>query len=136
MGTRTFETLGVVGAGTMGSGIAQKMATEGFRVILVDLDDDKVARGLSMIRSTLEQGVERGILKPPQVQEIQGRIEGSADMGRLAEADLVVEAVFEDLAVKRDVFLRLERACRKDAILATNTSSLSCTPTMSAHDTE
>jgi len=123
MTTRTFRTLGVVGAGNMGSGIAQKMATEGFRVVLVDLDDDKVARGLSIIRSTLEQGVERGILKPPQVQEIQSRVVGSADMGRLTEADLVVEAVFEDLAVKRDVFQRLERACRPDAILATNTSS-------------
>ncbi len=123
MVTRTFRTLGVVGAGTMGSGIAQKMASEGFDVVLVDLDDDKVARGRSIIRSTLEQGVERKILKPAQVEEIEARIHGSSDMTRLADADLVVEAVFEDLAVKRDVFERLERACRPDAILATNTSS-------------
>jgi enoyl-CoA hydratase/3-hydroxyacyl-CoA dehydrogenase len=123
MTTRSFHTLGVVGAGTMGSGIAQKMAAEGFRVVLVDLDDEKVARGLTMIRATLDQGVERGILKAPQVQEILSRIEGSAEMASLARADLVVEAVFEDLAVKRDVFSRLERACRPETILATNTSS-------------
>ena len=110
MVTRTFQKLGVVGAGTMGSGIAQKMASEGFEVFLVDLDDEKVARGRSIIRSTLEQAVERKILKPAQVAEIEGRIHGTADMARLVEADLVVEAVFEDLAVKRDVFERLERA--------------------------
>jgi len=123
MTARTYQTLGVVGAGNMGSGIAQKIATEGFRVVLVDLDDEKVARGLSTIRATLDQGVERKILERQQAQEILSRVQGTTDMGRLGEADLVVEAVFEDLAVKRDVFARLERACRPDTILATNTSS-------------
>src|SRR5512138_1327590 len=106
--TRPIRTLAVIGAGNMGSGIAQKMATEGFPVILVDLDDAKVARGLDTIATTLAQGVERKIFRPEQAQAVRDRIRGTADWSALAEADLVVEAVFEDLQVKRDVFDRLE----------------------------
>lgn len=120
---RPIRTLAVIGAGNMGSGIAQKMATEGFPVILVDLDDAKVARGLDTIATTLAQGVERKIFRPEQAEAIRGRIRGTADWSALAEADLVVEAVFEDLKVKRDVFERLERHARPDAILGSNTSS-------------
>jgi len=124
---RPFRTLAVVGAGNMGSGIAQKMAAEGFDVVMVDVDERQVARGMGIIAKTLEQGVERRIFKPEVAAGIRGRIAGTADWGRLAEADLVVEAVFEDVAVKRDVFARLDEACRADAVLATNTSSLSVT---------
>ncbi len=122
-----FRKLAVIGAGNMGSGIAQKMATEGFTVVLVDLDDDKVARGVGGIRKTLEQGVERKIFKPEQAEAILERIRGTSDWGELRDVDLVVEAVFEDRDVKREVFARLEGACRDDAILGTNTSSFSVT---------
>lgn len=122
-----FRKLAVIGAGNMGSGIAQKMATEGFPVVLVDLDDARVERGLSIIRKTLEEGVERRIFKAEQAEAIRARVEGSSDWNALADCDLVVEAVFEDEQVKRDVFARLDRVCRPDAILATNTSSLSVT---------
>ena len=107
----------------MGSGIAQKIATEGIPVILVDLDDEKVQRGLGIIRKTLEEGVERRIFRAAQVEEILGRIRGTADWSTLEEADLVIEAVFEDLKVKQDVFRRLGEVCRPEAILCTNTSS-------------
>ena len=95
---RPFERLAVVGAGNMGSGIAQKMATEGFQVVLVDLDDGKVARGLQIIESTLADGVGRGIFSSGDAAAIAGRVTGTAKFDDLAGVDLVVEAVFEDLA--------------------------------------
>jgi len=121
--TRPVRVLAVIGAGNMGSGIAQKAATEGFPTILIDLDDAKVARGLAIIDKTLSDGVARKIFREDDAKAIRARISGTADWSRLAEADLVVEAVFEDFEVKKQVVARLEAACRKDAILATNTSS-------------
>lgn len=120
---RPFKTLCVVGAGNMGSGIAQKMATEGFDVVVVDLDDDKVARGLSIIDKTLAEGVERKIFRPADAQAIRARIRGTSRFEDLADVDLAVEAVFEDLDVKQSVFAKLEKHVRPDTILATNTSS-------------
>src|SRR5881392_2731907 len=123
MADATFRTLAVIGAGNMGSGIAQKMASEGFDVLLVDLDEEKVARGLRGITQTLHDGIERKLFTPERVKEILSRIRGTTAFEDLADVDLVVEAAFEDMTVKRDVFARLERVCRPDAILATNTSS-------------
>jgi enoyl-CoA hydratase / 3-hydroxyacyl-CoA dehydrogenase len=129
---RPFDRLAVVGAGNMGSGIAQKMATEGFRVVLVDLDDEKVARGVRIIEQTLHDGVARKLFKPDEVSRILQRISGTSRFEDLADVDLVVEAVFEDFEVKKDVFRRLDRACKRDAILATNTSSYSVSELASA----
>jgi enoyl-CoA hydratase/3-hydroxyacyl-CoA dehydrogenase len=120
---RGFERLAVIGAGNMGAGIAQKMATEGFDVTLVDLDDARVAQGVERIRRTLAEAVERKILRAEQVDAILARVRATADWGACAEVDLAVEAVFEDLEVKRRVFARLDELARPDAILATNTSS-------------
>ncbi len=120
-----FRKLGVVGSGTMGSGIAQKMASEGFTVVMLDLDDARVEAGMERIRRTLDEGVQRKVFAPEQAQAILNRIEGTTDWSHLGDADLVVEAVFEDREVKRQVFERLDAICRPDAILATNTSSLS-----------
>lgn len=124
---RPFEHLAVVGAGNMGSGIAQKMASEGFTVTLVDLDDEKVARGLGIIEKTLNDGVQRGIFGAADVAAILQRITGTSRFEDLGNVDLVVEAVFEDIDVKRRVFRRLDEVCRPDAILATNTSSFAVT---------
>src|SRR5437763_8344372 len=107
----------------MGSGIAQKMATEGYDVGLVDVDDEKVARGIGIIDRTLKEAVDRGIMNAGTIASIRDRVHGSARFDDLRDADLVVEAVFEDRALKQDVFRRLEAVCRPDAILATNTSS-------------
>src|SRR4051812_4894499 len=107
----------------MGSGIAQKIATEGFHVVLVDVDDEKVARGIGIIDRTLKDAVDRGIMRPEKTTAIRERIHGTARFEDLRDIDLVVEAVFEDRALKQDVFRRLEAVCRPDAILATNTSS-------------
>jgi enoyl-CoA hydratase / 3-hydroxyacyl-CoA dehydrogenase len=124
---RPFARLAVVGAGNMGSGIAQKMATEGFPVVLVDLDDEKVGRGLRIVERTLGDGVARGIFSAPDAAAIQQRITGTSRFEDLADVDLVVEAVFEDFDVKQQVFRRLDDVCRESAILATNTSSYSVT---------
>jgi len=121
--TRSVRVLAVIGAGNMGSGIAQKAATEGFPVILIDVDDEKVARGLSIIDKTLAAGVERKIFKSDDAKAIRDRVTGTADWSALSAADLVIEAVFEDFEVKKQVIAKLESVCRKDAILATNTSS-------------
>ena len=116
----------------MGSGIAQKMATEGFAVTLVDLDDEKVARGMSIIEKTLNDGVQRGIFSPPEAAAILQRVTGTSRFEDLGDVDLVVEAVFEDLEIKKTVFRRLDEVCRPDAILATNTSSYAVTELASA----
>lgn len=113
----------VIGAGNMGSGIAQKIATEGLPVILVDLDDEKVQRGMQIIKTTLDQGVQRKLFRPEQVAKILEGIEGTSDWSNLERADLVIEAVFEDLEVKKKVFQRLGEVTRPTAILGTNTSS-------------
>ena len=118
-----IDRVAVIGAGNMGSGIAQKYATEGLRVTLVDLDDVRVEAGLRRISGLLGEGVERRIFRPEQATEIRERIHGTSDWERLAEVDLVIEAVFEDLGVKAKVFERLSAVCRPDCILATNTSS-------------
>ena len=123
----SFRTLGVVGAGNMGSGIAQKMAMEGFDVVMVDVDEAGVKRGTGLIEANLVQAVERRVLTPAEADAARARIRGSIAFDDLAAADLVVEAVFEDLDAKRGVFRRLEAVCRPDAILATNTSSFSVT---------
>jgi enoyl-CoA hydratase / 3-hydroxyacyl-CoA dehydrogenase len=124
---RPFTRLAVIGAGNMGSGIAQKMATEGFDVVLVDVDNDRVARGLSIIERTLGDGVARGIFTAESAAAILARVKGTSRVEDLADVDLVVEAVFEDFDVKKSVFRRLDEVCPAAAILATNTSSFSVT---------
>lgn len=115
--------IGIVGAGNMGSGIAQKMAQEGLRVVMVDLNEESLERGFNNIRQTLKEAVERKIFTGEQVQEILSRIRGATDLNELADADLVVEAVFEDEKVKGELFARLDKICEPKTIFATNTSS-------------
>lgn len=118
-----INKIGVIGAGNMGSGIAQKIAQEGLQVVMVDLKEEFVERGLGIIKQTLEEGVQRNILKPAQVDEVLSRITGSSDFQAIADADLVIEAVFEDKKVKSDLFKNLDQICSEKTILATNTSS-------------
>ena len=118
-----IKTIGVVGAGNMGSGIAQKLAMEGLQVVLADTTEENVNRGLNIIRTILGQGVERKILSQQQADETMNRIHGSADLKALAQADMVIEAVFEDAEVKKELFKKLDEICAEHTILATNTSS-------------
>ncbi len=118
-----LNKIGVIGAGNMGSGIAQKLAQEGLNVVMVDIKDEFVERGVNTIKGLLDQAVERKIFKPTQVDEVLNRIQGTTDFQATADADLVIEAVFEDKTVKSDLFKKLDDLCDPKTILATNTSS-------------
>ncbi len=119
----TINKIGVIGAGNMGSGIAQKIIQEGIAVVMVDTKEAFVQKGVSTIKNMLAQGVERKIFTKQQVEEILGRLTATTDMNQVADADLVIEAVFEDKAVKTEVFKKLDAVCEPKTILATNTSS-------------
>jgi enoyl-CoA hydratase/3-hydroxyacyl-CoA dehydrogenase len=118
-----INKIAVIGAGNMGSGIAQKMAQEGLHVVLVDIDEEFVERGLNTIRQMLKEAVERKILTAENVHDILSNIIGTCDFEMVADADLVIEAVFEDKQVKFDLFAKLDKICSQKTILATNTSS-------------
>lgn len=122
-----ITTVGVIGAGTMGSGIAQVMATAGFRTVLVDRDDIQVAVGLSRIKHGLEKAVEKGRIAADEVERIRGRIEGKTDLGSVVDCELVIEAVPEDLKVKAQIFHYVAAICMPETIIASNTSSISIT---------
>ena len=116
--------VGVVGGGTMGAGIAAALRDAGLPVVLVERDADSVARGIANLQRIFEGGVKRGKLTPDQAAARLAGVTGSTDYAALADVDLVIEAVFEDIGVKRAVFEQLGRHCRSDAVLATNTSYL------------
>jgi 3-hydroxybutyryl-CoA dehydrogenase len=119
--------LAVIGAGLMGSGIAQVAAHAGWEVTLRDLDDAAVGRGIAAIRKSLERFASKGTISADDVEAALGRITPTTDLDAAADADLAVEAVFEELDVKRDVFRALDRICKADAVLATNTSAIPIT---------
>ena len=118
-----IQKIGVIGAGNMGSGIAQKIAQEGIPVVMIDTKEEFVQRGLATIQRLLQEGVERKLFKPEKVTEILSRITATTDFSAVRDADLVIEAVFEDKAVKTDLFKKLDAICSEKTILATNTSS-------------
>ena len=123
---KPIETVAIIGAGNMGSGIAQKSAQEQFPVQMVDREQQWVNRGQETIAKLLGEAVERRIFSESQVEDIQGRITGVVGVENVAaDTDLVIEAVFEDIDVKTAVFNTLDEACGEETILASNTSSLS-----------
>ncbi|HJP76046.1 MAG TPA: 3-hydroxybutyryl-CoA dehydrogenase, partial [Pseudonocardiaceae bacterium] len=124
---REFRTIGIVGLGTMGAGIAEVAARTGLRVVTVELDADGVARGRAHLEHSTERAVTGGKLDESARTDLLGRISYGTDLTSLAECDLVVEAIPENLANKAAVFTELDRICRPEVILASNTSSLSVT---------
>lgn len=131
--SRTFATIGVVGLGTMGAGIAEVFARNGFSVIGVELDDEGVERGRQHLQHSTGRAVTRGKITEAEQAELLGRIVISTSLKDLTDADLVVEAVVESLETKKRVFRDLEAIVSSDAILATNTSSLSVTEISTAN---
>jgi 3-hydroxyacyl-CoA dehydrogenase len=121
---REVRTVGVLGAGTMGAGIAISLATAGLNVVLVDTKPEALAAGMDRMRGTLKTAVEKGRLDAAVAAAAVERVRPGSRMEDLANADLVIEAVFESLAVKRDVFAALGKICRPGAVLASNTSTL------------
>jgi 3-hydroxybutyryl-CoA dehydrogenase len=119
--------IGVVGSGQMGRGIAQISATAGWEVLLVDVSEQALDASLKKIRDLLSRAVEKAALPADQVGAVMGRIRPIVDLGRLADADLVIEAVTEDAGLKVDLFGQMGSVCRPDTILASNTSAISIT---------
>jgi 3-hydroxyacyl-CoA dehydrogenase len=121
---KEIRSVGIVGAGTMGRGIAICFADAGIPVQIVDTAADAVQRGLDAIRTNYEGSVAKGRLTAQQLDQRVGSIKGGTDLNALASVDLVIEAAFENMAVKKDLFAKFDKICRADAILATNTSTL------------
>ena len=121
------DVIGVVGAGTMGNGIAQVAARAGYDVILHDVQEEFIQRGFAAIEKSLQRDVDKERISADQKKEIVSRIRSTTDLGSFREASFVIEAVVEDLAVKTQVFKLLDQIAPSDAILASNTSSISIT---------
>jgi 3-hydroxybutyryl-CoA dehydrogenase len=124
---REFQQVGVVGLGTMGAGIAEVLARSGLSVVAVDKDEAGLARGRGHIEHSTGRAVARGKLSEDEQRAILERIQLGTDLNLLADADLVIEAVPEHLDLKCDIFNQLDKICRPETVLATNTSSLSVT---------
>lgn len=122
-----IKLIGVLGAGSMGNGIAQVAAMAGYQVIMRDIEDRFVQSGLKAIETFLTKSVEKGKLTEEQKKGIISRIKVTTRMEDLKEVDFVIEAVFEDMTLKREVFTQLNELTRPEVILATNTSSMSVT---------
>jgi len=121
---RAITRVGVVGGGTMGVGIALSFVSAGIPVTLLEVNEQALQRALQRARETCTASVERGSLSPEVMEQRLALLHGGLDYNELAEADLVIEAVFESLEAKREVFERLDQVCKPGAILASNTSSL------------
>ena len=121
---RPITRVAVIGAGTMGGGIAMNFANAGMAVTLLELKAEALERGLALIRKNYDGSVRRGKLAPEQMEQRLALIHGTLDYADIADADLVIEAVFESLAVKQQVFRTLDEVCKVGAILASNTSTL------------
>jgi len=122
----------VLGAGTMGAGIVQAFAQKGCEVIVRDIKDEFVDRGIAGIAKGLEKQVAKGKMTEEVKEEILSRISGTTDMKLAADCDLVVEAAIENMKIKKEIFAELDGICKPEAILASNTSSLSITEVASA----
>ena len=122
-----IKTIGVVGAGQMGNGIAQVAASAGFRVVMSDIADSFVQKGLTAISKNLNRMAEKGKISAQKKDEIFGRIKGTVQVKELAETDFVVEAATENESLKLNIFKELEQVCRNEIILSSNTSSISIT---------
>jgi 3-hydroxybutyryl-CoA dehydrogenase len=131
-GSMEIKMIGVVGAGQMGNGIAQVASHSGFQVVMSDIADSFVQKGLSTIFKNLDRMVEKGKIPSQKKNEIMGRIKGTVRTQDLVEADFVVEAATENEPLKLNIFKELDQICRKEIILSSNTSSISITKIASA----
>ena len=122
-----IKTVGVVGCGLMGSGIAQVAAEAGYTVKVREVSDDLVKKGLGKIDAFLQKGVEKGKVTPEKKTEVMGRLSGTTSLEDLAACHIVIEAVVESLDLKREVYQALDTACPARTLFASNTSSLSIT---------
>lgn len=119
-----INKIGVVGCGTMGAGITRICAQSGYQVVVLEANEELLGKGLASIKRSLIKSAEKGKISEQDVATIQGRIKGTADASGFFDCDLVIEAVVENLEIKKQIFAELDKVCPKHTILATNTSSM------------
>ena len=123
----TIKKIGVIGAGQMGHGIALVAAKSGFDVILRDIDEEFVKTGLKKIESFLDKSIEKGKMKPEEKNEIISNLKGATNINDLKGVDLIIEAIFENIKIKKELFKELDKICKKDTYFASNTSTIPIT---------
>ena len=121
---RDIKSVGIIGAGTMGGGIAMNFATAGIPVTIVETTQEALDRGLKVVRGNYQRSSDKGRFPQDEVEARMGRFNGQLEISALADCDLVIEAVFENMELKRKIFTELDRVMKPGAILATNTSAL------------
>lgn len=122
-----IKKIGVIGAGIMGSGIAQVAAAAGYQVVFRDLEEGIIQKGLDIIKNNLQRDIKKGKLAEGTAQEIIDRIQGTANLNDLADADVIIEAIIEKMEIKKALLKELDAICKEDTIFASNTSGLSIT---------
>ena len=118
------KKIGVIGAGQMGHGIALVSAQAGSEVVLHDINNDYVQKGLSKIERFLDKGIEKGKITKEDKEKIKNKIKGTTKLQDIKDMDLVIEAIYENMKVKKELFKELDNICKKDCILASNTSTI------------
>jgi 3-hydroxybutyryl-CoA dehydrogenase len=127
-----IRKVGVLGCGLMGSGIAQTAATAGFETVVREVSEDLIQKGFAGIEKSLARFAEKGTIAVDEQREIRGRLSGTTDFAQLADCDIIIEAIIENLDMKRDSFRQLDEICKPETIFASNTSSISITEMMTA----
>ena len=123
----TVKKIGVIGAGQMGHGIALVSAKAGYEVILRDIDEEFVKKGLKKIEGFLDKSIEKGKMKPEEKKLILSRLHGTTELKDLKDMDLIIEAIFENIKIKKELFKDLDEICKKDTYFASNTSTIPIT---------
>ena len=131
-----IRKVGVLGCGLMGSGIAQVSATAGFETVVKEVSEDLIAKGFGGIEKSLAKFAEKGTITSDQQKEIRGRLSGTTSFADLADCDVIIEAIIENLDEKRSTYRQLDEICKPETIFASNTSSLSITEMMTATSAE
>ena len=128
----SINSIGVLGAGLMGSGIAQIAAVSNHQVTLVEINEEALHKGLKSIETSLAKFIERGSMTDQQRIEALKNLHGSTELKALSNCDIVIEAIIENLDIKRETYAKLDALCQPETIFASNTSSLSITEMMTA----
>lgn len=131
-----IKKVGVLGCGLMGSGIAQVAATAGFETVVREVLDELISKGFAGIEKSLAKFAEKGTITAAQPQEIRGRLRGTTSFDDLADCDIIIEAIIENLEEKRNTYRQLDQICKPETIFASNTSSISITEMMTATSPE
>jgi len=131
-----IKKVGVLGCGLMGAGIAQVAATAGFETVVKEVSDDLIAKGFGGIEKSLARFAEKGTITTEQQNQIRGRLSGTTSFSDLADCDIIIEAIIENLDEKRSTYSQLDKLCKPETIFASNTSSLSITEMMTATSAE